>query len=128
MSPCTTPEVGESTSNHSVHLHLGWQCVVPWGVVALVAVTGRLCVIGILVDSSFMPVVNSRVVDRDFEETVPVVPVSILVQIPVDEVCCVVKPGFDCVSVKILVVVCIEETLPGLLVSVTLETCGVVVP
>lgn len=129
MSPCTTPEVGESTSNHSVHLHLGWQRVVPWGVVALVSVTGRVCVIGILVDSPFMPVVNSRLVDRDFEETVPAVPVSILVQIPVDEVCCVVKPDVDCnVSGKVLGVVWIEETLPGLLVSVTLETCGGLVP
>lgn len=50
MSPLTTPEVGESTSNHSVHLHLGWQCVVPRGVVALVTVTGKVDVVGILVD------------------------------------------------------------------------------
>lgn len=128
MSPCTTPEVGESTSNHSVHLHLGWQCVVPWGVVALVTVTGRVDVIGVLVDSSVRPVVNSRLVDRDFEEAVPAVPV-ILVQIPVDELRCVVKLGVDCnVSGKIVDVVRIEEALPGLLVSVTFETCGGLVP
>jgi hypothetical protein len=106
MSPFTDPEVGESTSNHSVHLHLGWQSVVPWGVVALVTVTGRVDVMGILVDTSVMPVVDSRLVDRDVEETVPAVPVSILVQIPVDDVCCVVKPVVDCnVSGKILGVV-----------------------
>lgn len=76
-----------------------------------------------------MPVVSSRLVDRDFEEMVPEVSVSILVQIPVDEVCCGVKPGVDCkVSGKILGVVWIEETLPGLLVSVTLETCRGLVP
>lgn len=129
MSPFTTPDVGESTSNHSVHLHLGWQCVVPWEVVALVTVGGRVCVIGTLVDGSFMPVVVSRVVDRDFGETVPAVPVCTLVQIPVDEICCVVKPDVDCnVSGKVLGVVWIEEALPGLLVSLIVETCGGLVP
>lgn len=89
---------------------------------ALVTVSGRVCVIGLLVDSSFMPVVISRVVGRGFGETVPAVPVCVLVQIPVDEICCVVKPDVDCnVSGKVLGVVWIEEALPGLLVSLILE-------
>lgn len=123
MSPSTAPEVGESTSNHSVHLHLGWQSVMPWLVMAGVAVTDSVCVIGVLVDNIFMPVVNSRLVGRGFEETVPAVPAGTVVQIPVDKVCFVVKAVVDCnVSGKILGVVGIEETLPGLLVALTLET------
>lgn len=125
MSPLITPEVGESTSNHSVHVHLGWQWVVPWLVVAVVMVTGSVCILGVLVDSSSMTVV--RLVGGSFEKTVPAVPVSILVQIPVEEVCFVVKAGVDDWNVlgMMVSVVWIEETVPGLLLSVTLETCGV---
>lgn len=93
MSPLTTPEVGESTSNHSVHLHLGWQWVVSWLVMALVIVTGSI--LGVGVESSFMPVVNSRLVGGSFEEMEPAVTVSIFVQIPGEEVCFVVKAGVD---------------------------------
>lgn len=129
MSPLTSPEVGESTSNHSVHLHLGWQWVVPWLVVALVAVTGSVCVLGGLVDSSFMPVVNPRLVGGGFEETVPAVPVSIVVQISVEEVCFVVKAGVeDCNVVGRMLTVVWIEIFPGMLVSLTLETCGELLP
>lgn len=125
MSPLITPEVGESTSNHSVHVHLGWQWVVPWLVVAVVMVTGSVCILGVLVDSSSMTVV--RLVGGSLEKTVPAVPVSILVQIPVEEVCFVVKAGVDGWNVlgMMVSVVWIEDTVPGLLLSVTLETCGV---
>lgn len=123
MSPLTTPEVGESTSNHSVHVHLGWQWVVPWPVLAVLMVTGSVCILGVLVDSSSMTVV--RLVGGSFEKTVPAVPVSILV--PVEEVCFVVKAVVDGSNVfgMLVSVVWIEKTVPGLLLSVTLETCGV---
>lgn len=125
MSPLITPEVGESTSNHSVHVHLGWQWVVPWLLVAVVMVTGSVCILGVLVDSSSMTVV--RLVGGSFEKTVPAVPVSILVQMPVEEVGFVVKAGVDGWNVlgMMVSVVWIEETVPGLLLSMTLETCGV---
>lgn len=130
MSPFTAPEVGESTSNHSVHLHLGWQCVVVlWVVVSLDLVTGSMYDIGVLVGSSFMLVVNSWLVGRGVEETVPAVLVGIVVQIPADEVCFVVKAGVDCnVSGEIVSVVWMEETPPGLLVPLALETCGELLP
>lgn len=92
---------------------------------AVVMVSGSVCILGVLVDSSSMTVV--RLVGGSFEKVVPAVPVSILVQIPVEEVCFVVKADVDGCNVlgMMVSVVWIEETVPGLLLSMTLETCGV---
>lgn len=66
-----TPEVGKSTSNHSVHSHLGWQAVVLWLVVASVddVILGDvsvLCVVTLLCEAG-----------RVLTEAVPAVPTGV---------------------------------------------------
>lgn len=88
-SPPVTPEVGKSTSNHSVHSHLGWHAVVPcppvmWAVAVGISALGVLVLV-CMVDSAGGPGVPASVPSAECA-------VEVLVVTDHEVGCCKVPP------------------------------------